>query len=483
MSEIEVEPKVEPENELEKRTEKLKPFLYEILKIVSELQNKEEDFQLSGLLPIPVQVFVGLKDKEKKKIFLENGIDSEKIIAELNQILEDDNHLHKCCVTYDRLAAWLDRFISEVLRLTQGEMPDQTKFDEFFNQFSEITYKEPFRAVVYSHIFNFISDEDTLEFGDFQIQKLDLARRFDVLGDNSTLVAFHPHDHIGTHFIVATGSELIENDWDWLFNERIKAEDIARIFQYYKDGVVHINYSAVHFYPEWVNPIRNGGIFFYGQQRRFPHEMGGKMYSLNQDEYKEIIDWFTLYQLPEVIGKFDLETKKKSDLGQKIELAGIYFEASHTHHELVRRLIDLAIALEVIFHPYGQNEIAFQISQLAAQVLGTNPTEKNALFRDIKLMYTKRSDVFHGNIINQNKKPVTLEEIERWSSFIRRSLLTFITLYIRDNEEIHKPDDSHIKIIERIRNSFFDSDELERLEKEWNIRLLIEEFKEKYSEK
>lgn len=472
MSEFEVQPEIKPEAEPEKQTEKLKPFLYEILNIAYETQNKEGDLQLSDLLPLQ-QIIQGI-DEEKKKSLLENGVNSEKIIFELQEILADDKHLRKCCVTYDKLATWLDRFVSEVFRLTQGEIPDSAKFEEYFNEFSDITYKEPFKAVVYSHIFNFVSDENTLDFRNFQIQKLDLSNRFKVLGDHSTLISFHSRDHIGEHFIATFGSEIIEDDWKWLLDERFKAEDFARLFQYFKDGVVHINYSAVHFYPEWVNPIRNGGVFYYGELRRFPHEMGGKMYSLNKDEYKEIIEWFSLYQLPEVVGKFDLETDKKNPLGKKIELAGNYFEASHTHYDLIRRLIDISIALELIFHPYNKDEIAFQLSQLAAQTLGTNLEEKKAIFKDVKLLYTKRSNVFHGNQKELDKKPITLEEIERWSSLIRRSLLKLITLYIRGEEE-------HEKIIERTRDGLFDSTELKKLGQESDIELLIKEFKEKYA--
>lgn len=465
-------PEIQPEAQPEKRTEKLKPFLSTLLKKVFEAQNEDGEFLLSDVLPL--QIIFGTKDEKLKETILEKGIDKEKIISELQEILEEDSHLSKCCVTADRLAMWLDRFISETFRVTSGELPDDAKFDEFFNEFSEITYKESFRATVYSHVFNFTCEKDILDFGDLQIQKLDLSQRFKALGDHSTLSFLHPHDNIGEYFIVSNTTELIEDDWKWQINERIKAEDFARLFQYFKDGVIHINYSAVHFHPEWVNPIRHGGVFFSGLQRRFPHEQGEKMYSINEGEYHELIEWLSLYKLPEVEGKFDLETDKKNALGKKIELAGIYFEASHTHHELVRKLIDLAIALELIFHPHNKDEISFQLSQLGAQLLGTNPTEKKEIFKDIKLMYTKRSDVFHGNQEQQEKKPVTLEEIERWSSLIRNSLLKLITLYIRNR-------DNHKGVIQQIRDSLFDPEELKKLEQESDISILIKELKEKQS--
>ncbi|HEV7644969.1 MAG TPA: hypothetical protein VGO50_13575 [Pyrinomonadaceae bacterium] len=452
--------------QLDKRTEKLKPFLHSWLKKVCESQN--EDFQLSDIFPL--QIILEEKDEGTQRAQLENGIDREQIVSELEEMLASDSHLLKCCVTYNRLAMWLDRFIAEAYRLNFGKMPDDARFEEFFDAFLEETYKESFRSKFYSHVFNLTCEQDSLDFGDLKIQKLDLSQRFRVLGDHSTLSLLHPHHNIGEYFIVSKTSELIKDDWEWQFDERVKAEDFARLFQYFKDGVVHINYSIVRFYPAWVNTIRFGGLAFSGAQRRFPHENGGKMYSISDDEYHELIEWLSLYKLPEVEGKFDLPTEEKNALGKKIELAGVYFEASHTHNELFRKLIDLAIALELIFHPHNKDEISFQLSQLGAQFLGADAAQKKEIFKDIKLMYTKRSDVFHGNQEQQEKKPVTLEEVERWSGLIRRSMVKLITLYIRGRE-------NHKEIIQQIRDSLFDPVEFEKLEQESNLLTLIEEIK------
>lgn len=458
------------ETKSEGRTEKLKPFLQQTLQKILNFQATQNDFDLSDLSPL--QLIIEEKDEGKKKLLLENDINSEEIISEMQEILSSDQHLHKCCVTVNRLAMWLDRFLAEVFRLTSSTMPESEKFNEFFDEFSNITYVEPFNAVVYSHIFNFNSDNNVLDFGDLKIQKLELQDRFRVLVDHSTLSLLHPNENLGTYFTISGSTDLIEDDWNWLINERIKAEDFIRIFQYFKNGVIHLNYSAVRFHPEWINPIRYGGVFFSGTQRRFPHEMGGKMYSINNDEYLEMAEWLNLYQLPDVVNKFDLETNEKNALGRRIELAGTYFEASHTQTELVRKLIDLAIALELIFHPHYQGEISFQISQLAAQLLGTNPSEKKEIFTDIKTMYQKRSDVFHGNLEQQDKKPITLEETEKWSDLIRKALLKLIVLYIRG-------EDDHKKITKLIKDSLLDPDDLKTLEQQSDISLLIAEFKEK----
>jgi len=273
----------EIEIKFEDRTEKLKPFLHQTLQKILSVQAKQKDFDLSDTFPL--QIIIEEKDEDKKKFLLENNINVEETVAEMQEILSSDQHLSKCCVTVNKLAMWLDSFIAEVFRLTSGVMPNDKNFNEFFNEFLSITYAEPFKAVVYSHIFNFNSDSNYLDFGDLKILKLELADRFRMLGDHSTLSLLHPNESLGTYFVVSSGAGLIEDDWSWLIDERIKAEDFARLFQYFKDGVVHINYSAVHFYPEWVNPIRYGGVFFYGTQRRFAHEMGGKMYSINNDEY------------------------------------------------------------------------------------------------------------------------------------------------------------------------------------------------------
>jgi Apea-like HEPN len=444
-----------------KKIEKERAVIENAIKALNKLERTKKNI-----------LYVEETETPKKKLLLENNIDCEEIVIELEKILSEDSHLKRCCVNIDRLAIWLDSFISEVFRLTSGVLPNDEKFSEFFAEFSDFTYKEPFKAVVYSHIFNFTTESDTLEFGDLKIQRLDMASRSRVLNDDSIFYLLHPHNNIGEHFIVSNTTDLIENDWDWQIQERIKAEDFARLFQYFKDGVIHINYSTVYFYPEWINPIRNGGIFFYGEQRRFPHGDGSKLYTFNNVEYEIMVDWLNLYQSPDVVGKFDLETEKKNKLGKKIELAGTYFESSHTQKEDVRKLIDLAIALELIFHPHNKDEISFQLSQLAAQFLGENPEERTEIFDEIKLMYTKRSNIFHGNQEQQEKKPVNSEEIERWSSLIRKSLLKMIVLYMRGEE-------SHDTIIKQIRQSLFDPCLRLKMEKETNINLLIQEVKAK----
>lgn len=460
--------KNETKIEFAERSEKLKPFLHLILQKILAFQAKQTDFDLTDLFPL--QIITQEKDEEKKKRLLDKDINVDEIISEMREILVNDQHLLKCCVTVNRLAIWLDRFIAEVFRLTSGEMPNDEKFEEFFKEFSEITYSEPFKAVVFSHIFNFTSENSFLDFGELAVQKLEMAERARILNDKSIYYHLHPHHNTGEHFVVSSTIELIEDDWKWQIDERIKAEDFSRLFQYYKNGIVHINYSAVRFYPEWINPIRFGGLFFDGTKRRFPYENGEKMYSINNDEYKEIFEWFGLYQIPEIVGKFELETKDKNELGKRIELAGTYFEASHTQTELIRQLIDLAIALELLFHPHYQNEISFQISQLSAQLLGRTSAERKEIFNFIKTMYQKRSDIFHGNIESQEKKPITLEEIEKLSDLIRQALLKIIVLYIR-GEEKHKP------IIQLIKDSLLDENDLKKLQENSDISVLISKVK------
>ena len=215
-----------------------------------------------------------------------------------------------------------------------------------------------------------------------------------------------------------------------------------RILQYYKNGVVHLNYTATLFEPFWINQVRKFGTAFWGDNRRTAYEGGAKMYELSETEFLEITDLWNLYNLPDIASKF---ADDKNLLRKVIEFAGSYFESSHTHTDPVRRIVDLAIALEVIFSPGNKDEVSFQLSQLAAEFIGETPEEKLKIFASIKRFYSKRSDLLHGNIKAYAPEFITQNEVEQFSSIIRRAIVKFVSLYLNGRND-------HKEIISEIRN-------------------------------
>src|SRR5262249_1047832 len=126
---------------------------------------------------------------------------------------------------------------------------------------------------------------------------------------------------------------------------------------------------------------------------------------------------------------------KKGKLRQATYRAAQYYEASHDRTESVERLIALAIGMESLFSPGDQGELNYRISQLAAQFIGKDAKERNAIFLSVKEMYSRRSKLVHGayDVEKYDKGEfVTSEEIDRWTVYLRRAYLGFMTLYLRD---------------------------------------------------
>ncbi|HMS11027.1 MAG TPA: hypothetical protein PKE66_16185, partial [Pyrinomonadaceae bacterium] len=79
----------------------------------------------------------------------------------------------------------------------------------------------------------------------------------------------------------------------------------------------------------------------------------------------------------------------------------------------------------------------------------------------------KRSSLLHGDHNKYEKHPVTIDELERFSSIIRRGLLQLVALYVNG-------EDDHENIIELIRDGLFDPEKRNDLKARADIRRAIE---------
>jgi len=254
------------------------------------------------------------------------------------------------------------------------------------------------------------------------------------LGEASIPSFIHP-PRVGDFFVVSEQEGPRDDLVRWLYEERNNAERFAQVLQYLEDGVVHIDYSVPHFLPQWVNQIRKWGIFFVGNPRRSPYENGNKFYRVNREEVQLLTNWWAAYQSPRIVQRM---AEERNTLRQSGLRAGEYYELSHTQANPVDRLINLAIALEALFSPRDQGEFTFRISQAASQLVGATPEERDHIFAAIKAFYRRRSKLFHGQYNVEEfyaGRFVTHEECDNWASIIRRSVLRFLVLYLRGENQ------------------------------------------------
>jgi hypothetical protein len=436
-----------------KRSPTLKPFLREVHTALRNLYQSGNASGFAFTVNLSSAIYPWLYEGSteeydsniEKQRFVQVGINGDQLLNQLTTILSEDSHLKLCCVSPYFLATCLDLFYDSFLPDAFTKDVTDEDFDQHFQSFSDVIYAEPFRAQAYSHIFNFESELGDLHFGELNVIKLS---RFDIarlLGEPSPLSSLHPFG-AGEHFLYSETKEMIPNDWEWAYGELLKAEEFARVLQYSADGTVHLNYTSIYFFPRWVNRVRKNGIFLLGTHRRFAHEQGTRPFVVDSRLYEELLGRFDYYSRPEIAEKF---ADNRNALGKVIEFAGTYFESSHTQTEDARRLMDLALALEAIFHPNNSGEITFQISQLAAQFIGRTPEEKKEIFADVKKMYDKRSKLVHGSSKAQSEGFLDCDQIEKWSSLIRRALLGLIALYLRGETD-------HKAIVNQIEQSALD---------------------------
>ena len=284
---------------IEERSELLKPLLKEMLGEIHRLRNTEllttSPYAISLYSIIfPWFVHEDYKTSETeaaKTKFIEFGVQGDELGKNIEAVLNEDHHLKECCVNLLVFASLLDQFISGSFEENDNQIPDDEKFEADFVAFATRIYEEPFRAFAFSHVFNFSAYADHLDFADLNIRKVSTQEIPYLLGETTSFSFLHPYQS-GEYFVVAEAEGVIENDLQRMREAHNAAEQLIRIFQYYKNGVVHLNYTANFFRPIWLNNLRKYGMLYWGDNRRLSYEQGQKMYSINEQEHEELKLWW-----------------------------------------------------------------------------------------------------------------------------------------------------------------------------------------------
>jgi hypothetical protein len=393
------------------------------------------------------------------------GFDGEKISTQLNEILSEDRHLKECCESAQDLAFYADgNFIEPLISHFESGNVNDEDYNGFFRIFSEYTYSQPFRKLTLSHLYNFESPETILRFKGLSIMRLDVSDISDVIGDNSVYRFLHNHQ-TGDYFVITESPGGCPNMVEWLFSEREIATKFLSILQYYKDGVITIDYTTPFFLPEWVNRVRKRGLTFIGEARRIPYANGHRFFSLSQCDMETVDRWWQISQTPLISNKLD---DLQNRLRQALLRAGEYYEESMQQKDAVARLIHLAIALEALFSPSDKFEASYRISLYASLLVSRNDDDRSDNFAFLRKMYKQRSALFHGSY-DTNKELITAEEAERLAGIIRLSILRFFVLYTRG-------ENSRDNILTKLAGGVLNANVLEQLRSESDPQSFVQQF-------
>jgi hypothetical protein len=222
---------------------------------------------------IPLTVVFGLWDKESgysgsewdtaRKLLGESGIDGEAIYNEccerINEVFNEDKHLSICCGNIPiNLATAIDLFyLGSRLKTEQylGNPLNHNQISNLKESFENELYREEYKRFALFHLFHLeIENKVPLQIGNWAIGEIPPEHIPAVIGETTPFSRIHLPD-VGNFYLIHEDSEPPNDSFDWIIAKYEEARHIEGLLQYFKDGIVHIDYYTFYFVPPWVNTI------------------------------------------------------------------------------------------------------------------------------------------------------------------------------------------------------------------------------------
>lgn len=187
--------------------------------------------------------------------------------------------------------------------------------------------------------------------------------------------------------------------------------------------------------PAWVSEIRRVGIRIWGLPRKDRQEA---FYALANSDQPKLQAYGQAYQKLK-----PLIDNVSGSLRQATSFAGNYFEGHNAHTKPEEKLIDLVIALEVLFSPGREGELRFRIGQRAAILLGKTADERVSIKDFLMHVHDARSGLVHSGespFLPTAKKKLTNEDLARLGDYVRRAILGLFVMHWRgetDKRKVH----------------------------------------------
>lgn len=109
--------------------------------------------------------------------------------------------------------------------------------------------------------------------------------------------------------------------------------------------------------------------------------------------------------------------QKKIPFKPFLQLSFENFELSYNTHSMSLSFLSLMISLETLFNP-GNSELKYRISRNAAVLLGNDKYPSDLIFKDVKKLYEKRSDLVHTG----DKSKINMEDLLKLRNYVRESI-------------------------------------------------------------
>ncbi len=396
----------------------------------------------------PLRAFLSMGDEpERTREILDRGLTQEVLKSRLEDILDNDEMLAKCCGDYERLAHALDT-------LFFGPLPDAlyhesttlfgfglgpNALDEELDELGKKIYEQgPFIKTAYFHLFNVnvvprISHPDPA----WRVEQFSPEQMKDILEPAAYSEFLRSHCNLAFAISNESSGFNVESLSDWLTRRWWEAAEFRKALQLAHEGTVDIDYVIAGYNPPWVNRIQGGGIFQMGTPRKDAVPSG--LYCLLTPSDSEDIS-----KIWRVVRQYVATSHEdQSRLKRAIGIAAEFFEESHRKASRIERFANLMIALEGLYTPSDKAELTLRVSQTCALfVAGPHAyQEPLSIYKFLKTMFDRRGNLFHGNYDVNSLSPETFisdEELQRLYAIVRKSIVGFMCLYLRGERQLDK---------------------------------------------
>lgn len=285
---------------------------------------------------------------------------------------------------------------------------EEEKFRELYNEMTKYVYSSYRELVIVAPLENFElknMEGKELVIGEYKVRKLTEWEMTTLLNFGYKLgVIFTPdHGNIETFYCVERTIKTQKRSTPAL---QPYLEDFITILRLLKAGI--IGTGALLHYPKIWKTSWGASFSHEGPYRGFPK------YTLEQVEVQPLTN---------LLEKF---SRVKHQFPENIKFSLRWFNKSYNEREILDKLLDLAIALEILF---GRGD---RLDLYVPAFIGSSKEEKLKISKDLERLQNIRGAIVHSG---SYKKGVTQEYINSIENYYRWSMCKFLDLLLTSSYE------------------------------------------------
>jgi hypothetical protein len=282
----------------------------------------------------------------------------------------------------------------------------EEKFEEIYREMIDYVYSSGMELIVISPLENFdLRDLDEFSVDEYKIRRLTEREIKALIGFGYHLGFTFSPDH-GIIENIYCLERIIKASKKHIPPLRPHIEDFITALRLFKPGVIGFNFILCYPKTAW-------GFSWSGEaaQHTYSYKRPPK-YIFEQRDLKPFISLWNQFK------------KVKNQFPNNIKFSLRWFNKSYTEQEVLDRLLDLAIALEVLFKDHNRLDLYL------AHFIGSSKDEKVKINKDIKELREIRNKIVHSG-----HRECKWEFVDLIENYYRLSMQKFLKLLLSQNYE------------------------------------------------